>query len=78
MADGIYGLTVVADTTSPVYWTLCLALGGVLVVTTGVRVRTIPAVSALIATTTVATGVLSAGYAVLNGGRLTLRPSTPR
>lgn len=68
VADGIYGLTVVADSTSRVYWTICLVLGGVLVVTTSVRVRTIPAVVALTATTAAATGVMSAGYAVLNGG----------
>ncbi|RYB90536.1 hypothetical protein EUA93_20565 [Nocardioides oleivorans] len=67
VADGIYGLTVVAASTSPVYWVLCLVLGVALVVATAVRLRTLPAVLAVLGTAAVATGVLSAGYAVLNG-----------
>lgn len=66
VADGIYGLTVVDETTSPVYWTACLVLGAVLVVVTGIRLRERRAVVALALTTVAATGALSAGYAVLN------------
>lgn len=66
VADGIYGLTVVGETTSPVYWTACLALGVVLVAVTGARLRERRAVVALVLTAVAATLVLSAGYAVLN------------
>lgn len=66
VADGIYGLTVVDETTSPVYWTACLVLGAVLVVVTGVRLRERRAVVALALTTVAATAALTAGYAVLN------------
>jgi hypothetical protein len=66
VADGIYGLTVVAASTSPVYWTICLVLGAVLVATSVVRHRSWPATAAVIGTAVAATGVLSAGYAFLN------------
>lgn len=66
LSDGIYGLTVVDESTSPVYWTLCLVLGVVLVVATAVRVRERRAVVALALTAVAATTVLSGGYAVLN------------
>lgn len=68
IADATYGLTVVAASTSAVYWTLCLALGVALVVVTAIRVRTPYAVAALCGTAAVATGVITAGYAVLNAG----------
>ena len=67
VADGIYGLTVVGDTTSPVYWVLCLALGVVLVAVVAVRLRSRVALTTLAGTAVAATGVLGAGYAVLNG-----------
>ncbi|SED24713.1 hypothetical protein SAMN04489844_4007 [Nocardioides exalbidus] len=67
VADGIYGLTVVDATTSPVYWTICLVLGTALVVATAVRLRTVTTVAVLLVATAAATGVLSAGYAKLNG-----------
>ena len=66
IADGIYGLTVVAGTTSPVYWVLCLVGGVALVGVVAVRLRTRVAVVTLLATAVVATAVLSAGFAVLN------------
>ncbi|GAA5119815.1 hypothetical protein GCM10023339_34190 [Alloalcanivorax gelatiniphagus] len=66
VADGIYGLTVVAESTSPVYWLLCLVLGLVLVGVVVVRLRSGLAAVTVVATTALATGVLSAGYAVLN------------
>ncbi|NYE38936.1 hypothetical protein F4692_004091 [Nocardioides cavernae] len=67
LADGIYGLTVVAATTSPVYWSLCLLAGVALVVVVATRLRAWPVVAALVGCTALATGVLRAGYAVLNG-----------
>lgn len=66
IADGIYGLTVVAASTSPVYWTLCLVAGAGLVALAAVRARTRVAIGSLLATATAATAVLSLGYAVLN------------
>lgn len=66
VADGIYGLTVVDETTSAVYWTLCLVAGAVVVATTIVRLRTPGAVAGVLVATAVATGVLSLGYGVLN------------
>ena len=66
IADGIYGLTVVAGTTSPVYWVLCLVGGVALAGVVAVRLRTGVAVVTLLATAVVATAVLSAGFAVLN------------
>ncbi|MBC2933676.1 DUF6518 family protein [Nocardioides sp. zg-1228] len=67
VADAIYGLTVVGDTTSPVYWLLCLALGVVLLGVVVVRLRSRVALTTLAGTAVAATGVLGAGYAVLNG-----------
>lgn len=66
-ADGIYGLTVVDDSTSPVYWTLCLVAAVALVAVVARRLRTRTATAGVLASAVAATGVLSAGYAVLNG-----------
>lgn len=66
LADGIYGLTVVDDTTSPVYWTGCLVVGALLVVAAAVRLRTPATVGAVLVSTALAVGVLSLGYAQLN------------
>jgi hypothetical protein len=62
VSDGIYGLTRVADTTSPVYWTLCLVGAVVLLVGMGSRVP----VGLMLAATLAATGVaLLANHVVL-------------
>ncbi len=37
IADGLRGLTVLADTTSPVYWTVVVALGATAVAVAGLR-----------------------------------------
>ncbi|GAB2867397.1 DUF6518 family protein [Nocardioides pacificus] len=66
VADGIYGLTVVGSTTSPVYWILCLVAGAVLVGVTALRLRTPAAAAGVVVCTAAATGVLSLGYDVLN------------
>lgn len=71
MVDAIYGLTVVADTTSPVYWALVGVLGVILLVVVGV-VRLKPAeggrglIVLQIGTTIVAIALGAAGYIVLN------------
>lgn len=67
VADGIYGLTVVSDTTSPVYWTTALVTGLVLAtVTAGVRLRS-PSLAALqFAALMVTTGGITLGYRILN------------
>ena len=66
IADGIYGLTVVDATTSPVYWWVCVAAGAGLVVVMSLRLRTPAGAAGVIASTVAATGVLSLGYGVLN------------
>lgn len=68
IADGIYGLTVVNLSTSAVYWTICITLGIAIVATTAWRLRSPTAATAAIGTAIAATGMLTAGYAVLNAG----------
>lgn len=67
IADGIYGLTEVHSSTSPVYWTLCLVAGAALIAVTATRLRTSAAAAGAVASAAVATGVLSLGYGMLNG-----------
>lgn len=52
VGEGIYGLTVISATTSPVYWTISIPAGAALIVwTVGRRVRTASArVTAVLAT----------------------------
>ncbi|RYC05786.1 DUF6518 family protein [Nocardioides zhouii] len=67
VADGIYGLTVVADSTSPVYWTTVLVLGLLLVLATPlVRLRRVAPTAVMVVTFLAATAALSGGYAWLN------------
>ncbi|WP_195849531.1 DUF6518 family protein [Nocardioides marmotae] len=66
VADGVYGLTVVGETTSPVYWVLCLIAAAALVGGTARHLRTPTAVAAVLGTAAAATAVLSLGYGVLN------------
>ena len=68
IADGIYGLTVVGSSTSPVYWTLCIVAGCAVVAVTAARVRTPAGVAVALVSAAAATGVLSLGYGVLNAG----------
>lgn len=72
VADGIYGLTVVSSSTSPVYWTLCLLAGAALVLVVAARLRSLVGVGLLLGTAAVATAVLSAGYAVLSSITVTV------
>lgn len=48
IGEGLYGLTVISDTTSPVFWSIELAAGVGLVAITAVRVRTIAAIGVLV------------------------------
>lgn len=66
IADGIYGLTVVSSSTSPVYWTLCLVFGAAVVGVVANRLHTPAAAAGVVASAVAATGVLSLGYGVLN------------
>ncbi|MDP3892338.1 DUF6518 family protein [Nocardioides sp.] len=66
VADGIYGLTVVGDSTSPVYWSLCLVAGAVLVGGTALRLRSPAAAAYVVASAGAATGFLTVGYSMLN------------
>jgi hypothetical protein len=69
VADGIYGLTVVADHTSPVYWTTVLVLGILLVVVTPLlRLRAAAPTAIMLVTFLSTTAAISAGYAWLNSG----------
>lgn len=66
--DAVYGLTNVADSTSPVYWCI-IATVGVLFLGLVARVRRLPGryVAVQIGLTLVWVACGSAGYAVLNG-----------
>ena len=66
VADGIYGLTVVADTTSPVYWTTVLVLGLLLVIATPLRLRAVAPTAVMVVAFLSATGTLSWGSAWMN------------
>lgn len=68
VADGIYGLTVVAETTSPVYWATVLVLGLLVVLATPLlRLRALVPSAVLAVTFLATTATLSWGYAWLNG-----------
>ena len=67
IGDGIYGLTVVSDTTSPTYWIGCVVVGSLLIVVSAVtRIRTVPAVTLQVATLAATTAAMTLGYAMLN------------
>ncbi len=66
VADGIYGLAVVSGSTSPVYWSLCLVAGAVLIGVTALRLGTPAAAARVVASAVAATGILTLGYTMLN------------
>lgn len=66
IADGIYGLTVVSGSTSPVYWSLCLVAGAVLIGVTAVRLGTRAAAARLAVGAVAAGGILTLGYTMFN------------
>lgn len=68
VTDAVYGLTVIADTTSPVYWWIVAVAGVLFLVVVAVR-RRLPArhLALTVGLTLIWIAVGSAGYAVLNG-----------
>lgn len=67
LADGIYGLTVVADTTSPVYWTLSILAGAaVTMVVALTRLRGVRPIALLVSSALAVTALGSVAFAVLN------------
>ena len=68
VADGIYGLTVVADTTSPVYWTTAHVQGLRVVLATPQRLRAVAPIAVTVGAFIAATAALSWGSAWLNNG----------
>lgn len=66
VADGIYGLTVVADTTSPVYWTTALIAGLLFTVVVGAtRLRSAPMIVLQVATLAGSAAFLTLSYSIL-------------
>jgi hypothetical protein len=67
VADGIYGLTVVEDSTSPVYWTTVLLLGLLFVIVTPLRLRAVAPTAVMVVAFLAVTATLSWGSAWING-----------
>jgi hypothetical protein len=66
IGEGLFGLTVVNDTTSPVFWTIELAAGiGVVVVTAVTRLRTIVAIGVLVGASAFGAALFYAVYSSL-------------
>lgn len=68
VGEGIYGLTVIAATTSPVYWTISIAAGAAFIVwTVGWRVRTASARVTAVLATAIGAALFLVAYALLGG-----------
>lgn len=68
IGDAVYGLTVVRETTSPVYWTLVgVAALALLIVMLARRIRGVVPVGVALGGTAVATGLVLLGYQAING-----------
>jgi hypothetical protein len=66
IGEGLFGLTVVSDTTSPVFWSLEIAAGiGVIVVAAVTRVRTFPALAVLVGASALGAGLFYVVYSSL-------------
>lgn len=66
IGEGLYGLTVVSDTTSPVFWSIELAAGLCLIAVTAVlRIRRIAAVGVLVAASALGAALFYAVYSAL-------------
>lgn len=65
IGEGVYGLTVVADTTSPVYWWLVIVLGAALLVGLAVRLRDIRPVVVLVSIAALLTVAFVTAYLLL-------------
>ncbi len=63
LGEGLYGLTVVSDTTSPVFWTIELVAGvGVIVLTSVTRLRMLPAIGLLVGASALGAALFSVVY----------------
>ena len=63
IGEGLFGLTVVSDTTSSVFWTIELAAGiGMVVITAVTRPRTVSAIGVLVGTTAVGAALFYVVY----------------
>jgi uncharacterized protein DUF6518 len=66
IGEGMYGLTVVSDTTSPVFWSIELAAGVCLVAVTAVlRIRNIAAICVLVAASALGAALFYTVYSAL-------------
>lgn len=65
VGDGLHGLTALADTTSPVYWTVILVIAVVLAVAAAIRAGGIVAVVVEVATLVVVAGLMNLVYRLL-------------
>jgi hypothetical protein len=66
IGEGLYGLTAISDTTSPVFWSLEIAAGiGVVVVAAVMRVRTIASVAVLVGASALGAGSFYVVYSTL-------------
>lgn len=66
IGEGLYGLTVISDTTSPVFWSLELAAGvGLLVIVALTRIRGIAAIGVLVGASALGAALFYAVYSSL-------------
>lgn len=65
IGEGVYGLTVVADTTSPVYWWLVIGLGAALLVGLAARLRDIRPIVVLVSVAALLTVAFVTAYLLL-------------
>lgn len=66
VGEGLYGLTVIGDTTSPVFWAIELGAGlALLAVTAALRLRTIAGVAVLVAASAVGAAMFYVAYRAL-------------
>jgi hypothetical protein len=65
VGEGVYGLTAVAETTSPVYWWMVIVLGGALVVATAARLRSLLPIIVLVLVTSAVAASFVLAYLAL-------------
>ncbi|MEI9514490.1 DUF6518 family protein [Agromyces sp. CCNWLW213] len=65
VGEGVYGLTAVADTTSPVYWWAVVVVGAALVGIAAARLRSVPPIALAVLVTAIVAGAFVAAYLAL-------------
>jgi hypothetical protein len=65
IGESLYGLTVVSDTTSPVFWSIELAAGIALVAVAAIRIRSLVAIGVLVGATALGAALFYAVYSSL-------------